>query len=91
MLQTMKIHYLPKKILFTTSSGNAYAGSIAFYPGYSRSESPASKLSKDLKQKRIGHLEKIPHMKEMGQQNKTLKARKDPPLSSKPGVIKQKA
>jgi len=34
---------LVKKILFTTSTGKAYAGSTGFSPGYSRSESPARK------------------------------------------------
>lgn len=36
--------HLPKRILFTTSIGKAYAGpgSIAFTPGYSRRERPAS-------------------------------------------------
>lgn len=40
--QLPKLHFLLKKILFTTSTGKAQAGSIGFSPGYSRSESPAS-------------------------------------------------
>jgi hypothetical protein len=34
--------FMPRIILFTTSTGKAYAGSMGFTPGYSRRESPAS-------------------------------------------------
>jgi hypothetical protein len=42
LLLNQPTHYLPKKILCTTSTGKAQAGSMASKPGYSRSESPAT-------------------------------------------------